>query len=168
MERGAPRREGLLKLKFGTVCQIFSFFLQRKFCGQDTEYAIFLLKREPHQTGYFADVGLRSPLLHLCRNFQRKGGSVTACGYCGGIAPRGYLRGSPLDTPFVSFLVKGKIPRCGARSSTKGRFAETLVWGKTQNIFTAPKQNQILKESVIHSLFSFLVKLDIERVSQMC
>ena len=33
--------------------------------------------------------------------------------------PQGYLRGVPLDTPFVSFLVKGKIPRCGARSSTK-------------------------------------------------
>ena len=61
VERGAPRRRGLLKLKLRAVCQIFSFFLQRKFCGQDMEYVIFLLKREPHQTGYFANVGLRSP-----------------------------------------------------------------------------------------------------------
>ena len=28
-----------------------------------------------------------------------------------GHRPQGYLRGVPLDTPFVSFLVKGKIPR---------------------------------------------------------
>ena len=63
----------------------------------------------------------------------------------------------------VSPGCRGGEPPCKTN-----KFAETLVLGKTQNIFTAPKQNQILKESVIHSLFSFLVKLDIERVSQMC
>ena len=56
----------------------------------------------------------------------------------GDTSPRGYLRGSPLDTPFVSFLVKGKIPRCGARSSTKGRFAETLVRSKVSNFSFLP------------------------------
>ena len=39
---------------------------------------------------------------------SKKGGSVTACGYCGGAAPRGYLRGSPLDTLLLTFLVKEK------------------------------------------------------------
>ena len=56
----------------------------------------------------------------------------------GDTSPRGYLRGSPLDTPFVSFLVKGKIPRCGARSSTKGRFAEILVRSKVSNFSLLP------------------------------
>ena len=55
-----------------------------------------------------------------------------------GHRPQGYLRGVPLDTPFVSFLVKGKIPRCGARSSTKGRFAEILVRSKVSNFSLLP------------------------------
>ena len=54
------------------------------------------------------------------------------------ILSRGDLRGFPLDTPFVSFLVKGKIPRCGARSSTKGRFAEILVRSKVSNFSLLP------------------------------
>ena len=56
----------------------------------------------------------------------------------GDTSPRGYLRGSPLDTPFVSFLVKGKIPRCGARSSTKERFAESSVRSKVPNLSFLP------------------------------
>ena len=57
----------------------------------------------------------------------------------GDTSPRGYLRGSPLDTPFVSFLVKGKIPRCGARSSTKERFAESSVRSKVPNLSFLPR-----------------------------
>ena len=66
----------------------------------------------------------------LSQNFS----SMSRCS----ILSRGYLRGSPLDTPFVSFLVKGKIPRCGARSSTKGRFAEILVRSKVSNFSLLP------------------------------
>ena len=48
---------------------------------------------------------------------SKKGGSVTACGYCGGIASRGYLRGSPLDTLLLTFLVKEKsVPVWAARA----------------------------------------------------
>ena len=48
---------------------------------------------------------------------SKKGGSVTACGYCGGAAPRGYLRGSPLDTLLLTFLVKEKsVPVWAARA----------------------------------------------------
>ena len=59
---------------------------------------------------------------------------MTALRLLRGHSPQGYLRGVPLDTPFVSFLVKGKIPRCGARSSTKGKFTETLVQSKVYNL----------------------------------
>ena len=91
------------------------------FLGAMTQNSVFAeSKTLPFPHSHFVTL----PLVYY-KTSSKKGGSMTACGYCGGIAPRGYLRGSPLDTPFVSFLVKGKIPRCGARSSTKGRFAET-------------------------------------------
>ena len=84
-------------------------------------------------------MGLRSP--HPRYLFSRKFGAPEGERHevtVGDTSPRGYLRGSPLDTPFVSFLVKGKIPRCGARSSTKGRFAETLVRSKVSNFSLLP------------------------------
>ena len=70
----------------------------------------------------------------LKQNFSSLPSRMSQCS----ILSRGYLRGSPLDTPFVSFLVKGKIPRCGARSSTKGRFAEILVRSKVSNFSLLP------------------------------
>ena len=56
-------------------------------------------------------------------------------------SPRGYLRGTPLDTPFVSFLVKGKIPRCGARSSTKGDLQK--LWFEAKHKTFLLHQNRI-------------------------
>ncbi len=85
-----------------------------------------------------------------------------------GHSPQGISKGNPLRHAFRIFPRERKDTAVWSAQLHEGRFAETLVCCKTQNIFTAPKQNQILKESVIHSLFSFLVKLDIERVSQMC
>ena len=74
----------------------------------------------------------------LVKNSRDRRGRVTALRLLRGHSPQGYLRGVPLDTPFVSFLVKGKIPRCGARSSTKGRFAEILVRSKVSNFSLLP------------------------------
>ena len=74
----------------------------------------FLMKRKYpkiHQkpTGFWISSGKGAlPPLDFPINTLHKRGSVTACGYCGGAAPRGYLRGSPLDTLLLTFLVKEK------------------------------------------------------------
>ena len=80
-----------------------------------------------------------------------------------GHRPQGYLRGVPLDTPFVSFLVKGKIPRCGARSSTKGKFTETLVQSKVYNLSVSSSTEAFIKLNTLlmwgyapHARTSFL------------
>ena len=80
----------------------------------------------PQKVGgvFSADVGLRSPLLRYL--FSRKFGASLGKSRGGNALsllevkePRGSL------CVFGNFLHIRKLPRCGARSSTKERFAET-------------------------------------------
>ena len=82
------------------------FFLRRKDAKTYQRGGILF---EITSGGSLPHSGLKTTLpLVYHKTSSKKGGSVTACGYCGGTAPRGYLRGSPLDTLLLTFLVKEK------------------------------------------------------------
>ena len=113
------------------------FFLRRKDAKTYQRGGILF---EITSGGSLPHSGLKTTLpLVYHKTSSKKGGSVTACGYCGGTAPRGYLRGSPLDTLLLTFLVKEKSVPVWAAQAHKAESLIKFEGGKeTKTLYTLP------------------------------